>query len=73
MSVALDPLLLTRQQTAATLAISLRSLDHLVASGALRPVRIGKRIQFNRRSIELFAKGDHPNATGQRKTAEAAA
>ena len=39
--------------------ISLRMLDYLVSTGELRPIRIGRRVLFRRKDLEVFARHDH--------------
>jgi len=55
----MDEILLSRKRTSEILNISLRTLDHIVAARELRPRRIGRRVLFERREIEKFARRDH--------------
>jgi excisionase family DNA binding protein len=47
-------LLLTRQEAADALAISLRALDRLLGGGDLRSVRIGRSVRLDRRDLAEF-------------------
>ena len=47
-------LLLTRQEAAHSLAISLRALDRLLAVGELRAVRIGRSVRVDPRDLSAF-------------------
>lgn len=49
-----QPLLYTRQEAAAQLAISLRTLDELTASKRLKFARIGRSIRFRPAWLEEF-------------------
>jgi len=52
-------LLISKQDTAAKLGICVRTLENLVAIGEIKPRRIGKRVLFEAREIERFARRDH--------------
>ena len=54
-----EQLLLSKRSTAATLGISVRTLENLVAVREIVPRRIGKRVLFEAREIERFARRDH--------------
>lgn len=58
-------LLFTQKESAVALAISVRSVQHLIESGALPVRRIGRRVLVHRKDLEKFALGDHPR-TGNR-------
>ena len=49
------PLLLDTPAAARCLSISVRTLHRLVASGALRPIRIGRLSRYPLRSLQDFA------------------
>lgn len=53
------PLLVSKRSAAATLGISVRTLENLVAVREISPRRIGKRVLFEAREIERFARRDH--------------
>lgn len=55
-----DKLLLSRQEAAARLSISQRSLDYLVATKALSVRRIGSRVLVALQDLQRFAGADHP-------------
>lgn len=62
-----EPLLLSRKETAAVLGISLRTLDTLVIQGEIATRRVRRRVLFERRELERFARRDHrtqPNNAG---------
>jgi excisionase family DNA binding protein len=52
-------LLLTRSEAAATLSISIRTLDALLARGELPTRRLGRRRLIARTDLERFIKRDH--------------
>lgn len=54
-----EQLLLSKRSTAATLGISVRTLENLVAMREIVPRRIGKRVLFDVREIQRFARRDH--------------
>ena len=51
-----EPQLLTRKQVATQLRISLPTLRKLELDGKLIPERAGKRVLYNKRTIEYFLK-----------------
>ena len=55
-----DKLLLSRQEAAARLSISQRSLDYLVATKALSVRRIGSRVLVPLQDLQRFTGADHP-------------
>jgi len=53
----MDTLLLSKQETARLLCISLRNLEHLIARGEIHPVcEIGRRVLIPRSALDLFIK-----------------
>jgi excisionase family DNA binding protein len=52
-----EQVLLSKRQAAQVLAISLRTLDKLIASKQFLVHRIGRRVLISRASIERFAIG----------------
>jgi excisionase family DNA binding protein len=54
-----EQLLLSKRSTAAMLGISMRTLENLVAIREINPRRIGRRVLFDAREIERFARRDH--------------
>ena len=59
----MEKLLITKHDAAAMLSVSLRTVDNLIRAKELRPRRLGKRVLFERRELERFARSDH--ATGE--------
>ena len=55
-----DKLLLSRQEAAALLSISQRSLDYLIANKVLMTRRIGSRVLIPAQDLHRFARADHP-------------
>ncbi len=58
----LQPLLVSKKQAALMLGLSVRSIENLVARKELVPHRVGRRVLFLRKSLEQFARRDHPTA-----------
>ncbi|MBZ5689161.1 MAG: helix-turn-helix domain-containing protein [Acidobacteriia bacterium] len=58
-------LLFTQKESAVALAVSLRTVQHLIESGALPVKRIGRRVLIHRKDLERFALGDHPSMGGR--------
>jgi len=56
-----EKLLLSREQGAALLSISRRSLDYLIASKAISVRRIGSRVLIPVKDLQRFARADHPS------------
>jgi hypothetical protein len=48
-----------KRETSALLGISVRTLENLVAMREIIPRRIGRRVLFEAREIERFARRDH--------------
>ena len=55
MARILISILISRKSAAVLLGISIGTLDMLVRKGTLEPVRLGKRVMFNRQDIETLA------------------
>jgi len=53
-------LLVSREEAAEILSISVRSVDYLVATGRLSPRRIGTRVLILLEEVRKFARVDHP-------------
>ena len=49
--------LLTKKDVAAALSMSTRSVDRLVASGALKPIRILRSVRFNPADVFRIIQG----------------
>lgn len=56
----MEPLLLTRVESAALLRVSLRTLDLLVSTKQLPSRKVGRRRLIPRAELERFARRDHP-------------
>ena len=52
----MDTLLLSKQEAARMLGISIRGLEHLICSQEIRTRRIGRRVLIARSTVESFAK-----------------
>lgn len=59
MANMVEQILVSRRQAAAMLGISIRSLDHAVVGGLLKPTRLGKRVMFRPEQLWKFAGRDH--------------
>jgi excisionase family DNA binding protein len=55
-----EKFLLSRQEAAQVLSISLRALDYLIANGILPIRRIGARVLVPLDALRQFARRDHP-------------
>jgi excisionase family DNA binding protein len=51
-------IVLTREEAAEVLRLSLRTFDKLLASGEIIPRRVGRRVLIPRTEVERFAKAD---------------
>lgn len=59
-------ILLDKKESAASLSISVRTLENLISLGELKTVRVGRRRLVKRTSLEEFARRDHATrANGQ--------
>lgn len=56
-----DVLLVTRDEAARKLRISLRNLDTITAAGDLKPTRIGRRVLYAREELSRFAREGAPS------------
>jgi len=54
----MEPLLVGRREAAKLLGLSLRSLDHAVCRGLLKPRRLGRRVLFTPEELKRFASRD---------------
>ena len=54
-----EKLLFSRLEAAEILSFSVSTLDVAVARGMLRVRRMGRRVMFEKREIEKFARADH--------------
>ena len=56
----IEKLLYSREDAAAALSISIRSVDYLIAEGKVTTRRIGRKILIPAGDIKRFARADHP-------------
>jgi excisionase family DNA binding protein len=56
-----SPLLLSRKSAAALLSVSVRTIDNLLARRELVSRTVGRRRLIPRKSLEEFARHDHPS------------
>ena len=56
----MEALLLTKRQAASALAISIRSVEYLLAKRQLEGRQLGRRKLVTRRSVERLARADVP-------------
>jgi len=54
-----EQILLTKEQAAQALGVCQRTVDNLRIAGELKARRIGRRVMFERATLEAFAKRDH--------------
>jgi excisionase family DNA binding protein len=54
-----NQLLISKREAAATLGVSIRTLENLISLKELPARRIGRRCLIERRALEIFAKRDH--------------
>jgi excisionase family DNA binding protein len=57
----MDTLLLSKNEAARLLGLSLRSLDHIISRGEIQIRRIGRRVLIPRAAVESFAKTENSN------------
>ncbi len=55
----MEPILIGRRDAARLLGICVRSLDHAVTAGLLKPRRFGRRVLFTSEELKRFAGRDH--------------
>jgi len=53
-------MLYSKQDAALALAISVRTVDNLIVSKQLKPVRIGSRVLISADELRKFCKTSHP-------------
>ncbi len=54
----MEKILLSRAEAAATLGLSLRSIDYLLSARKLAAKKVGRRTLVTRASLEKFCKSD---------------
>jgi excisionase family DNA binding protein len=57
-----QPVLISRREAAASLGLSLRTLDYLIARREIRVRRVGRRVLVSRHALEMFANSAHHSA-----------
>jgi excisionase family DNA binding protein len=57
----MDTLLLSKQEAARLLGLSIRSLEHLISSKEIPTRRIGRRVLITRSALESFARVPNPS------------
>ena len=55
--------LLSRRQAAQSVALSLRTLDYLIAGGKLTVRRVGRRVLIELAELERFSRRSHSTKT----------
>jgi excisionase family DNA binding protein len=68
-----EPLLISKQEAAAMLGVSVRTLENLISFKELPARRIGRRCLIERGVLERFARRDHqtrPEQDGNRNANE---
>lgn len=63
------PLLLTRHEAAAKLAISLRTLDLQIANGNISVCRIGGAVRFRPTALDYFIEANEHRMSAKRRAA----
>jgi excisionase family DNA binding protein len=64
----MDTLLLSKNEAARLLGLSLRSLEHIISRGEIETRRIGRRVLIMRSTVESFARASNSTTTHERKT-----
>lgn len=58
--------LYSKKEAAASLGVSARTVDYLIARGELETKRIGKKVLIPREVLRRFACADHPEAVNNK-------
>ena len=66
----MDTLLLSKQEAARMLGISIRGLEHLIFNQEIRIIRIGRRVLIARSTVESFAKGQNSDISSETEPKE---
>lgn len=64
----MDTLLLSKQEAARMLGISLRSLEHLISRREIPTRKIGRRVLIARAAVESFARAQNSDETPEGKS-----
>jgi excisionase family DNA binding protein len=59
---SLQPILISKKDTAVVLSVSVRTVQNLIARKQLPTRRIGRRCMVPYRAVVEFARRDHPSA-----------
>ena len=62
----MDTLLLSKQEAARMLGVSIRSLEHLISRKEITTRRIGRRVLIARPVVESFARAKNLDETSER-------
>jgi excisionase family DNA binding protein len=65
-----EPILVSKKEAARALSVSIRTVDNLIASKELAVRRVGRRCLIPRRSLEEFARRDHPTQAHSEVTSD---
>jgi excisionase family DNA binding protein len=65
----MDTLLLSKQEAARMLGVSIRSLEHLISRQEISTRKIGRRVLIARSAVESFAKIQNPDNTSDKEKA----
>jgi len=57
----MEPLLYSRRRAADALSLSLRSIDHLVAQGRIKTLKVGRKTMITRDEVTRFASTESPD------------
>jgi excisionase family DNA binding protein len=66
--VRMDTLLLSEQEAARLLGLSIRTLEHLISRKEIPVRRIGRRVLITRSAIESFAREQNSNECPERES-----
>jgi excisionase family DNA binding protein len=66
--VRMDTLLLSKQEAARLLGLSIRSIEHLISSKEIPVRRIGRRVLITRSALESFARVPNPSESPERES-----
>jgi excisionase family DNA binding protein len=62
----MDTLLLSKQEAARMLGVSIRSLEHLISRQEIPTRKIGRRVLIARTAVESFAKAQNTDESSER-------
>jgi excisionase family DNA binding protein len=64
----MDTLLLSKNEAARLLGLSLRSLEHLISRQEIPTRKIGRRVLIMRSAVESFARAKDSDKTSERES-----